>query len=229
MLKDLQSHYDQWYQQSIDIARTEQFKIDPYLANPNDNRYGMTLLIRPAQVVKDRIQDFLSSLNAIAPKQYYYRSSDIHITVMSIISCYAGFNMSQIAVEEYSQLIQESLKDCSSFEITFKGITASPSTIMIQGFYDVGTLDSLRDQLRNHFGQADLQQSLDKRYKIFTAHATVVRFKTDLSDKARFLNLLEKYRNHEFGTFKVRALEFVFNDWYQRIEKVSLLKKFVLH
>jgi len=54
---------------------------------------------------------------------------------MSIISCYDGFELKNISIPNYIQIVEESIQDVGKFRIKFKGTTASTSTIMIQGFY----------------------------------------------------------------------------------------------
>ncbi len=114
-----------------------------------------------------------------------------------------------------------------SFKIQFKGLTASPSCILIQGFL-TNTLNEIRDELRKTFKNSDLQQSIDKRYNIQTAHATVIRFKSELTDQTALINLIEKYREFDFGTFEIKQIELVYNDWYQREKFVKKLHTFSL-
>ena len=59
-------------------------------------------MLRPDNFVKDKIQKLLSKIKLIEPNQYFYRDSDLHLTVMSIISCYNGFNLNKIGIEDYT-------------------------------------------------------------------------------------------------------------------------------
>ena len=201
---------------------------DNLIDSESDDRYGITLLIRPPENIKNSIQTFLNNLKQIEPNQYYYRNSDIHITVMSIISCYSGFKLTQINLAEYLKVIAKSLENKNNFSINFKGITASESGVMIKGFMNNNTLNEIRDNLRLNFRNSNLEQSLDKRYSIQTAHSTVVRFSSGVKRMQEFLDTLDQYRNYEFGKFNVNTLELVGNDWYQRKEKVIKLKEFML-
>lgn len=87
-------------------------------------------------------------------------------------------------------------------------------------------LNEIRDNLRAAFKNSSLEQSLDKRYSIQTAHSTVVRFKNKFEEKDSFLKIIEKYKNFDFGTFNVNNFELVSNDWYQRDEFVRKLYDF---
>lgn len=225
---NLETHYDQLYQLSLPKIATGNVEVDDLLNSESDTRFGITLLIRPPEWIKNNIQEFLSHLKTIEPDQYYYRNSDMHVTVLSIISCYAGFNLNQIKPAEYVAVIQKSLSALPKFSIQFKGITASSSSVLIQGFLPDNTLNRLRDQLRINFKNSGLEQTIDKRYAIQTAHTTIARFRKNLAHTSEFIQVLNKYRQYEFGTFTVDAVELVFNDWYQRTERVKQLYTFPL-
>ncbi|MDP4290653.1 MAG: mutarotase [Bacteroidota bacterium] len=225
---NLAEHYHNLYQDSIRKIISDEYQIDKLIHFPGDHRLGITLIIRPGNQVKNKIQGFLDELKAIDPCQYYYPDSDIHVTLMSIISCYEGFDLSGISIADYVEVINEILTDQKGFEIEFKGITASPSCIMIQGFFKDDTLNGLRDRLRMKFRSLALQQTIDARYAIQTAHSTVVRFCKPISGKSDFIDVLEKYRDYPFGTFKVNSVFLVCNDWYQRERATKELYTFNL-
>ncbi|SFC80706.1 hypothetical protein SAMN04487987_10146 [Algibacter pectinivorans] len=214
------------YEKSLEKIISDNYTIDKLIDSSKDNRFGITLLIRPPLEIKNEIQKFLNELRILDSNQYYYENTDIHITIMSLISCYAGFKLEDIDVAKYNNLIKKSLSNISEIEIEFKGVTASPSCFMIQGFMKNESLNNLRNNLRTHFKSSHLQQSLDKRYTIQTAHTTVVRFKEKLNNKTDFLKIIEKYRTHNFGSFKVKNIELVYNDWYQRVKFVKKLSEF---
>ena len=225
---NLKIHYDNLYADFREKIQLVNFNIDEFIDSNSDDRYGVTLLFRPPIEVKQKIQSFLNELNVVDPYQYYYRSSDIHITVLSIISCYSGFKLDQINISDYSRIINGSIKIIKSFDINFKGITATLNGVMIQGFMRNNNLNDIRDNLRKNFRNSGLEESIDKRYALQTAHSTVVRFRKEVENKLEFVKVLEKYRDFHFGSFKVDKLEFVSNDWYQKIEKVKTLETFCL-
>ncbi|MBK7105210.1 MAG: mutarotase [Ignavibacteriae bacterium] len=224
----LTEHYNNLFSDFVNKLKFSNVEVDNQLFSKADNRYGITLVIVPPEIVKQNIQQFVSELKIIEPEQYYYRNSDIHITVMSVISCYQNFSLDKIKIEDYLEVIKKSLINIKNFSIDFNGITGTQSAIMVQGFPSNNYLNILRDNLRKEFASTNLEQSLDKRYAIQTAHSTVVRFRNEIQHKEKFLQILEKYRNHEFGKFDVEEIIFVANDWYQKKEKVQILEKLTL-
>ncbi|HQK40797.1 MAG TPA: mutarotase [Flavobacterium alvei] len=223
----IKEHYDRLYENSIQQIRGNDYSIDNQIDSVSDKRFGLTLIIRPDTETKNKIQVFLDELKAIDPDQYYYPNSDIHITVMSIISCYDDFDVASISILDYVAIIEKSLVDIGKIEINFQGVTASPSAIMLQGFTNTNSLIDLRNNLRTQFKDSGLEQSIDKRYSIQTAHSTVARFRKPISNKEKLLAIVEKYRDYNFGKFKVDGYYLVYNDWYQREKRVKELHKFI--
>jgi len=223
---DLTEHYNKLYRDSLEKIISDDYQIDKLIDSSFDKRLGITLLVRPDVQTKNKIQKFLNELKEIESGQYYYPDSDIHITVMAIISCYEEFDPKDISIPKYIELIKKSINSRESINIQFKGITASPSCIMIQGFPDNEGVNDIRNDLRINFKNSNLQQSIDSRYSIQTAHSTVVRFRENFTRKQEYIAVLEKYRNYNFGSFKVDRLELVCNDWYQREEYVNKLYEF---
>jgi 2'-5' RNA ligase len=223
---NLTEHYNQLYNKSSEAILNGNYSLDAQINNKSDSRFGITLLIRPSEKIKNSIQLFLNELKEADSKQYYYPNSDIHITLLSIISCYEGFNLNTISAADYIEIIEESLIDLPKIKIEFRGVTASPSAIMIQGFPTDESLNILRDKLRENFKKSALQQSIDSRYMISTAHLTVVRFQEKLQNPKQLIEIVKKFRDYNFGEFTVDKIELVYNDWYQRKENTQLLAGF---
>ncbi|WP_044204226.1 2'-5' RNA ligase family protein [Flammeovirga sp. OC4] len=221
-------YYNKLYHDSVAKIQSDNYELDKLIDSNDDRRFGISLILRPDESIKERIQNFLSKLKSVEPNQYYYPNSDIHVTVMSIISCYDGFHLDQISIDDYIEAVMKSLNSSESFDISFKGITASPSCVLVQGFMENNNLNLIRNRLRNVFKSTQLEQSMDVRYALRTAHSTVVRLKENLEQKQKFLDVLKDFRDFNFGTMKVDTLELVYNDWYQRVDKVKTLYEFPL-
>ncbi|QHL88000.1 mutarotase [Nibribacter ruber] len=225
----LSEQYDSLWQHARQEFARGHFEIDPFLADTvPDTRRGITLLTRPNAEVQAQILQLLQSLKAVEPMQYFYPASDLHITLLSIISCSPNFKLGSIPQEDYIQVIREALQDIGPFTVHFKGITASPSCIMVQGFPDGEGLQQLREKLRTAFKNLGLHHTIDQRYTIQTAHSTVLRFQAPLQHPDAFLEQLENFRTIGFGIFTVDQVELVYNDWYQRASNTQALATFRL-
>lgn len=222
-MSDLKNLYSQMWIDSIDKYKNNNCEIDPLINDESDMRRGITVLSYFNSSVEHKISNFLNELKAIEPEQYYYPKNELHLTILSIISCIKGFKLSHIDVEAYSSIFKEAIKDIGVFKINFKGITVSPSCILIQGFPVDAQLNHLRDSLRVAFKKANLEVTIDSRYKLSTAHTTAVRCVTPFKNSNELLAVLSKYRNYDFGTLEINSLELVFNNWYQNLSITKCL------
>jgi 2'-5' RNA ligase len=228
MNQTLQAHYDTMRQAAIQRLAQGDAELDPLLDYEANPRMGITLLTRLPAPITAPIEAMLADFRQVEPEQYYYPASDIHLTIMSIISCYSGFRLTEINSTDYQDAVRDILRHILPFTITFAGLTASPGGIMVQGFFQDDTLSKLRAELRTFFRGSGLQQSIDQRYSIQTAHSTVLRFRSKLRNGPGFLEKLSQYQHQSFGSFEVNSLELVYSDWYQRAANTVLLEEYAL-
>ena len=99
----------------------------------------------------------------------------------------------------------------------------------MQGFPIGDGLNILRDRLRSAFKEARLQSSIDTRYKLVTAHSSIIRFCAPFENKQAFFELCNAYRGHDFGRIRLTDIELVFNDWYQSLSVTKSLAKVELN
>jgi len=55
-----------------------------------------------------------------------------------------------------------------------------------------------------------------------------MRFREKITEKKALLDTLVKYREYDFGKFTPGKIELVYNDWYQREQRVIGLHNFNL-
>lgn len=221
-------HYEQLWLGSLKKFESGKFELDSHIYSKNDNRYGLTLIARPSIKVRKNVSEMLNKIQLIAPGQYYYPVSDMHVTVLSIISCQAGFTLKNIDLPKYTELIKSTIANIGPLNINFQGITASPSAIMICGFPELNALNNIRFKLRETFKQSSLYHTIDQRYFLQTAHITVIRFCRELSNLSAFIQKVQELKDTQFGSCTINELELVGNDWYQRKDKVERIEKFKL-
>jgi len=158
-------------------------RLDPWLKNRSaDQRRGITLVARPSPEVSARVQAFLQEIAVVAPDQHLYQPPELHMTVLSVIPGSEHWRKQAEKISEYRTALAETLAGRDGFGVKFRGVTASADAVMIQGFPADDRLEKLRDDLRAALGKRGLGETLDRRYKAVTAHLTVMRFMTALSD-----------------------------------------------
>lgn len=221
--------YEKLWRDAISAFERSQPKLDPHLPDKaNDSRRGVTLLFRPAANVRDAVASFIGRLGKMCPGQYLYRPEELHVTVLSIVSGTELWRQELERLEQCRPIISGVLKVQRPFKIKFHGVTASPDSVMIQGFPSDDGLEAVRCALRNGFAHSGQAGMLDRRYKITAAHITIMRFCRACSDMKPLLAFLRENRRTDFGECGIDKCELVFGDWYASFDKVKTLEEYQL-
>lgn len=225
---NLAAHYDAMRQAALPRLARGEAELDPLLDSAQDSRRGLTLLARPPAFITTKIAAIMADFQLIEPDQYYYPATDLHLTILSLISCYPGFTLALIEPARYQTLVRAVLQAWPPFSIRLAGLTASAGGIMVQGFPQDAGLADLREAVRTAFRQSGLAQSIDQRYRLQTAHATIIRFRSKLLNPKLLAEKIEQYESYFMGSFEVNRPELVYNDWYQRARHTVVLEKYSL-
>ncbi|MEZ9157332.1 2'-5' RNA ligase family protein [Vibrio lentus] len=226
----IQSIYDDMWQRFEFALKRNEYELDPYLSDlENDTRRGITALAYLNQGNRSTINEitrFQKEVRELEPEQYYHPSNELHLTILSVISCLPEFALTEIDVNPYIDVFRSTLKNAGKIEIRYQGVSASPNCIVIQGFPTSDTLERLRNELRTQLTEAGVRVTFDSRYKLVTAHGSIIRFKAPLNDAQQLLALCQRYRNHDFGRVVLEDFELVFNNWYQNLDVTMSLAKY---
>lgn len=226
MINELETLYSNINSQGMEAILQNQEKIDPVLNNPEqDKRLGLTLLIHIRGEITGKFRLLIEKLRRIEPEQYFYPASDIHVTVLDLISAHKDFAREDPLVAQSIKLVQNAISGLTPFNINFRGIIPSNEAILAKGYYREG-LQKLRDRMRELAHEQNID--LKERYQSISAHSTIVRFKSKLQNHEKLLALLQEYQDFHIGEFQVNELELVIHDWYnhrrQEIGKYRLNK-----
>ncbi|MCV9388744.1 mutarotase [Reichenbachiella ulvae] len=220
--QELELRYDDMWAQSYQKLKQEEYYIDPNLKK-RDDRMGITLRLSFGDDPLAQIDEFQDELKSICPEQYHYSQQALHMTVLSVISCSVNNDLIQLQnYQTYVDVIQEVLKDEKPFRIRHQGLTLGNAGLLIQGFPEADALNLLREKLRVAIHQSGVYHTLDTRYKIWSAHSTVMRYRERLVDRNAYLAFLEKSKSREFGVTTVGRLELVINDWCHSPEQTEM-------
>jgi 2'-5' RNA ligase len=226
---NLQQHYEAMRTEGFRKLAEGQVELDSQIESGDDTRRGITLVARPPAAIRTRLEELLADFKSVEPDQYFYPASDMHLTILAIISCYSGFKLELIEPADYRAAARHIVEQISPFTISFTGLTASAGGVMVQGFPQDSGLEQLRQKLRDYFRNSSLQQSIDQRYSIQTAHSTIMRFKSPLRNTAALLAKIRAHQQAFIGSFEVDTVELVYNDWYQRTANTVLLEAYPLN
>jgi len=227
-LPDLRTHYDaMWDRAWPDVSRGD-VECDSHLAGGRDPRRGLTLIARPDTALAARFEAVQDALLGADPQQYRQPLPDLHMTVLSLFTVTPDYAPHLARRADYAAAARAALDDLPAFDIDFEGITISRGAVLAKGFPRDGTLERLRARLRAALHARGLAGTLDQRYRLVTAHSTVLRFIAPPLEPARLAAVLRETRAMPLGTMRVDTLQLVVNDWYMSSAAVEPVATFTL-
>jgi 2'-5' RNA ligase len=225
-----QERYDAMWADAWPAIAAGRIDCDAHLAHGRDvdARRGLTLIVRPGPALRAAFQQVLDRLTAIAPGQYPQPPSDLHLTVLSLCTVAADNTAHLARLDEYRAAVRAALQGMAPFDIAFRGLTASRGAVVAQGHPHDSALAALRERVRAALRTRALDASLDGRYRLVTAHMTLLRFARPLADPAHFAAALAALRDVPLGTLHAAEVELVVNDWYMTEASVTVVERFGL-
>lgn len=216
--------YEELWRKTGPLLKSGAMRIDPQLRDrPADKRRGVTLVARPNAAVLGKVESFLREIAGLYPRQHFYRPAELHMTVMAIIPGTEFLETEKESLPACRAIVGEVLKEARPFSVDFRGATASPDAVMVQGFPANDHLLELRNRLREAFQNAGLGKNLDRRYKTCTAHLTVMRFSEQETDWKRLYDFVEENRGRDFGQTQFQSLQLIWSNWYASADLVRVL------
>ena len=213
--------YDElWRNSAPQLARGD-VRVDLNVGSDEDPRRGLTVIYRPDAVTRAAFAEFVARACAVEPTLYAYPAADMHTTVLSLISCEPDFEVSADGFAAYARVVRSCLSAARPFVVRYQGLTATEDGIMAQGFVEEDRLNALRDSMRAAFASAALRTTMDARYRLETAHTTLLRFAARPESPAELHELVSEHRSRNFGQTRVGNIELVVNDWYMTTEKLG--------
>jgi 2'-5' RNA ligase len=225
---DLRAHYDAMWDRAWPHVAAGDVDCDTHLAGGLDPRRGMTLIARPNPALADRFASVQDRLAGACPQQYRQPRADLHVTVLSLFTVSEDYLPHLARRADYAAAVFDAVDGLSAFEIDFDGITISRGAVLARGFPRDGTLELLRTRLRDALRARGLDGMLDQRYRLVTAHSTLLRFMAPPADPARFAAALAELRDMPLGTLQVESLQLVVNDWYMSSAAVESIESVIL-
>lgn len=225
----VESMYEKLWHEALAALDKGEPQLDAHLPDKaRDFRRGISVALRPAAAVQRRLKRFTDELTTICPGQYHYQPEEWHVTLISLVSGTEAWRPEMRRLGAYRAIVRDVLSRQSAFNIVFRGVTASPAAVMIQGFPVNDALNQIREALRAAFLAQGFGHVLDRRYKICTAHMTVLRFQNPSSNWQELVKLLQENRATDFGETEVDRLQLLWGDWFASSNIVRRLEEYRL-
>lgn len=77
----LENFYNELFNETLAKFQNKEFDYDNLIDSTNDKRYGITLIIRSSQEIKNNISGIQEKIKRMTGNQYFYPAKDLHITL----------------------------------------------------------------------------------------------------------------------------------------------------
>ncbi|MCU0498873.1 MAG: hypothetical protein MUF87_16090 [Anaerolineae bacterium] len=228
-MSDLSEFYAEMWRESRPRYHENTLELDPYLADRHsDRRRGITVIIRLQGTLVDRVMTVIERFGALDPAQFVYPRAQLHTTLLSLNTASPDFVPDSALLRRYQTLLTDFFQTIPAFTIEYRGIIGTPAAVILCGYPQEDRLNQIRDALRVVLTAQGLGANLDQRYRIISAHSTLMRFTQRLRDPAAMIALIDHWRDQPLGVLTVSEVEFVINDWYLTPERVQTLARYPL-
>jgi len=157
--------YEQLWRDALPAFARGEPRLDAHLPDKStDRRRGVSLAIGLPASVQARIKSFLDQLAGDFSGQYLYQPEELHVTVLSLISATEFWRKEMSDLAAFREILRENLRGQRSFKLEFRGVTAAPNAVLIQGFPLGDGLARIREAVRRGFAKRGFAGRLDRRY-----------------------------------------------------------------
>lgn len=196
MTKNKQTNYRDIFIKNIKRIREKGYhallsgiSIDNYLVQElnspgTDMRCGVNLVCYPSDPVVKHIIDIQNYLRSFEPDQYYYPSTDLHLTLVEICHSRTTSDAKRIA-EGILPQINFVLENLSSPKLDSPMLTFSARGVALNFLPSDHTLQNIRCSIRERLRQIGFP--IAARYEATSAHLSLMRYISSLQ------NILEKW------------------------------------
>jgi len=174
-------------------------------------RWGLSAIARlTGGVAKNLSRVALDISKIIGLEHAIYNKATLHVTLRTFENYRGIVDFEDARANVYHQIIEESLRDISSFRISFKGLNITPLGVIAQGWPVGDSFQLVRDRINHGLLNEKLICGPELQQRRITAHSSLVVFGMNaLNGPDNLLQYIEERRQYEFGEVEIEHLSLV--------------------
>lgn len=224
MIKNLEritSDYQRMWNESKDQLRAGDVDPDPVPDN-NSRRWGVSIVIRPTEPVLSRLTEVAKEIEKFTgTEQIIYDQSNLHTTLRSIEFQRLEVDENDEKVKQYEEALKAVVERFGPIKITYRGLTANRSGVMVQGWPVDDTLQEVREAFHNELEKRGLLGGPEETAVRQTSHASLLVVTHPLANSEGLADYVQSNRDTDYGTCEINEIDLV---RYRRAEtSVSLV------
>ncbi len=171
-------------------------------------RWGVSAILRPIADVADTLSEVASELAVYTGRrQVVYDHSNLHTTMRSV-----EFNLGRVddeRIRAYGEILRELAKSYDQLRINYRGLTATATGVLAQGWPADESLQELRRDFRRRLALRGLAGGPEGTKLRITAHASLTVFAGPLLNPLSLVRYVEDNRGTEYGTATYHCVDLV--------------------
>lgn len=176
----------------------------------SSGRWGVSAVLRPTGDVAATLAGVSETLAGFTGRrQTLYGPSNLHTTVRSIETYRAGVTDEDAAVRIYAEILDRIAGRRGPIRIAYRGLTASASGVLAQGWPVGDELYRLRRTLLEKLSDRGLSGGPEAERTRRTAHASLVTFAASPRYPEALVEFIEANRRTPYGVASFNSVEIV--------------------
>jgi hypothetical protein len=163
-------------------------------------RWGVSAVVLPTTPVRDRLEDAAEQLGRRAGTNHiFYDRSNLHSTLRSIEFYRSDLTTADPRVATYICLLRDLASRFASIPILYKGLTATKTGVMAQGWDIGGVVQDFRLEFHDLLRACDLLTGPEAQAVRQTAHASLMVFTGELLHANALADFIALNRQTDYG------------------------------
>jgi len=198
----------------------------------NNLEFVLTLVVileRQNEDLTNHIISIQNKIKEVAPTQYYYPKSSMHITVVGCTQFHKQrAEISEERIAKINNICTDIIRNWTApISLVFKGINVVASSVFVQVFSPDNSYGTLRNKIINELQLAgeDPIMQLDTN----DIYINFVRFANrEPTELRNIVSLISKLRNTDIGALRVKEIELDITDRVQSSDATTVIGRYIL-
>ena len=204
----LETVYDALWSRGRSALDNDQLVPEP-LPSTGTTRWGISAVFRPWS---SSIADCATTCSAlVGPQGVVYGEHNLHVTLRSFEGWRGNVAEDDEALRLYREAVTSIVRDWPAIRIRFRGLTASASGILLQG-WPVDDVQALRTALHDRLVASGSTMGGPEAERVDlrrTVHATLAMYGSTVARPAALSAFIERHRDTDFGEHSFETLSLV--------------------
>ena len=191
--------------------------------------FGLLSLVVRLADIKEQVNLCQNQISTIAPAQFSYPLSSVHITVMNFNSfCGDPTRVTDGDVEKINSICDNVSKDMKPFVMEAVGLGLSPTTVFIEFIQKSESLRKIRKELEKKLPKVTGKNNFsDSKINMNLAYANILRMRS-YDNIGALIDYVSAHRTRYLGIMVTRRMELVLTDKVMSSERTKTCSTFSL-